>query len=176
MDVCAGEEKFVESAPDHLPPKPMSLHEFRRRRRPPRNINVEVKESTSSLDRLAVWITTHVGTMGFFLLIFVWTIAWLGWNFYAPPALQFDSPMGFVFWLFLSNLIQILLMPLIMVGQNVIGRHAEARAEHDLQINIKNEQEIEVILHHLEHQNEILVAMMQKLGVDIGAALARAKP
>jgi hypothetical protein len=29
--------------------------------------------------------------------------------------------MGFVFWLFLSNLIQILLMPLIMVGQNVIG-------------------------------------------------------
>ena len=66
-------------------------------------------------------------------------------------------------------------MPLIMVGQNVIGRHTEARAEHDLQINIKNEQEIEVILHHLEHQNEILLAMMRKLGVDIGEALAQVK-
>ena len=63
--------------------------------------------------------------------------------------------MGFVFWLFLSNLIQILLMPLIMVGQNIIGRHAEARAEHDLEINIKAEQEIEVILHHLEHQKPL---------------------
>jgi uncharacterized membrane protein len=158
-----------------VPHKPMSLHEFRKRRRPLRNINVEVREKLSGLDRLAVWITNHVGTMGFFLVIFGWTVFWLGWNLLAPPAWQFDPPMGFVFWLFLSNLIQILLMPLIMVGQNVIGRHAEARAEHDLQINMKNEQEIEVILHHLEHQNEILLAMMHKLGVDIGEVLSLTK-
>jgi uncharacterized membrane protein len=163
-------------AEEEQPHKPMSLHEFRRRhRRPLRSVNAQVKESTARLDRLAVWITTHVGTMGFFLIISLWTVAWLGWNWFAPPALQFDAPMGFVFWLFLSNLIQILLMPLIMVGQNVIGRHAEARAEHDLEINIKNEQEIEIILHHLEHQNEILVAMMKKLGVDITEALAHAR-
>jgi uncharacterized membrane protein len=105
----------------------------------------------------------------------VWTAVWLGWNFLAPERLQFDQPMSFVFWLFLSNLIQILLMPLIMVGQNIIGRHAEARAEHDLEINIKAEQEIEVILHHLEHQNEILMAMLQKLGGDVSQALAQAK-
>jgi uncharacterized membrane protein len=113
--------------------------------------------------------------MGFFLAIFVWTVVWLGWNFLAPEALKFDQPMSFVFWLFLSNLIQILLMPLIMVGQNIIGRHAEARAEHDLEINIKAEREIEVILHHLEHQNEILMAMLQKLGVNVSQALAQAK-
>jgi len=161
---------------ESVPHKPMSLHDFRRlHRKPLRNINAELKENTTPLDRLAVWITTHVGTMGFFLIILVWTVAWLGWNWLAPPALQFDAPMGFVFWLFLSNLIQILLMPLIMVGQNVIGRHAEARAEHDLQINIKNEQEIEIILHHLEHQNEILMAMMRKLGVDITEAITRAR-
>ena len=57
--------------------------------------------------------------------------------------------MGFVFWLFISNLIQILLMPLIMVGQNIQGRDAEARSAHDLEVNIKAEEEIEVILHHL---------------------------
>jgi uncharacterized membrane protein len=166
----------MENTHRELPPKPMSLQEFRKRhRRPLRNINVEMKEKLSRLDQLAVWITTHVGTMGFFLIVLGWTVAWLGWNWLAPPRLQFDAPMGFVFWLFLSNLIQILLMPLIMVGQNVIGRHAEARAEHDLQINIKNEQEIEVILHHLEHQNEVLTAMMKKLGVDITEALAQAR-
>ena len=147
--------------------KPMTLHEFRLRRRPLRNINVEMREKRSRLDRLALWITSHVGTMGFFLVIFAWTVIWLGRNLLAPDRYKFDPPMGFIFWLFLSNLIQILLMPLIMVGQNLLGQHAEARAEHDLEINIKAEQEIEVILHHLEHQNEILITMLSKLGVDV---------
>ena len=45
------------------------------------------------------------------------------------------------------------------------GRHAEARAEYDLEVNVKAEQEIEVILQHLEYQNAILIAMVEKLGV-----------
>jgi uncharacterized membrane protein len=145
------------------PHKPMSLAEFRKRRKPLRNVNQEVKEKLKPLDRLALWITTKVGTMGFFLIIFAWTVIWLGWNILAPKSLQFDPPMGFVFWLFISNLIQILLMPLIMVGQNIQGAHAEARATHDLDVNVKAEQEIEVILEHLEYQNAAILKMMQKL-------------
>ena len=75
--------------------------------------------------------------------------------------------MGFVFWLFISNLIQILLMPLIMVGQNLQDRYAEARAESDLEVNVKAEQEIEIILHHLEYQNSILIAMVEKMGITL---------
>jgi uncharacterized membrane protein len=105
--------------------------------------------------------------MGFFLIIFGWTAIWLGWNLLAPAAWQFDPPMAFVFWLFISNVIQILLMPLIMVGQNVQGTHAELRAEHDLEVNVKAEHEIEVILRHLEYQNAILIAMLGKLGVSV---------
>ncbi len=163
----------MQNASDAQPLRPMSLHEFRKRRRPVRNINLEMRERLSGLDRVAVWITRHIGTMGFFLLVVAWTILWLGWNFWAPERWKFDPPMGFVFWLFLSNVLQILLMPLIMLGQNIIGKHAEARAEHDLEINIKAEQEIEVILHHLEHQNEILMAMLKKLGVEVGEVLAQ---
>jgi uncharacterized membrane protein len=75
--------------------------------------------------------------------------------------------MGFVLYLFICNVIQILLMPLIMVGQNLQGMHSEARAEHDLEVNIKAEQEIEVVLQHLEYQNQILMKMVEKLGVDV---------
>lgn len=148
--------------------KPLSLEEFRQhlRRKPPRNVNKEFAKNLSRLDRFAVFITERVGTIGFFLIIFVWTVVWLGWNILAPKELQFDPPMGFVLWLFISNLIQILLMPLIMVGQNLQGRHAEVRAENDLEINIKAEQEIEVIIQHLEYQNEILITMMEKLGCE----------
>ena len=65
--------------------------------------------------------------LGFFIIIFACTAIWRGRNWLAPAALQFDPPMAFVFWLFISNVIQILLMPLIMVGQNVQGTHAELR-------------------------------------------------
>ncbi|MGH6971434.1 MAG: DUF1003 domain-containing protein, partial [Caulobacteraceae bacterium] len=64
-------------------------------------------------------------------------------------------------------------MPLIMVGQNLQGAHAEARAEHDLDVNVKAEKEIELILQHLEYQNEILKSMVDKLGVDVRAGLAK---
>jgi uncharacterized membrane protein len=146
---------------------PPPVHELIRRRAPLKNVHQQVREKISPLDRLACWITQNVGTMGFFLAILVWTILWLGWNLLAPPKYQFDPPMGFVFWLFISNLIQILLMPLIMVGQNIQGLHSELRAENDLQVNIKAEQEIEIILRHLEYQNSILIAMVTKLGVDV---------
>lgn len=145
----------------------MSLAEIKRRRRPLRDVNKETKEKLTRLDRLAVWITTRVGTMGFFLIIFTWTAFWLGWNLLVPIEMQFDAPMGFVFWLFISNLIQILLMPLIMVGQNIQGHHAETRAEIDLEINLKAEQEVEVILRHLEYQNDMLLAIAQKFDLDL---------
>src|SRR5277367_2500007 len=153
--------------------KPLSLEEFKKRRGRPRDVNKEFTEQLSGMDRFAMWITERVGTIGFFLIIFVWTVLWLGWNLLAPKGLQFDPPMGFVFWLFISNLIQLLLMPLIMVGQNIQGRHAEARAENDLEVNIKAEQEIEVVLHHLEYQNAILIAMTEKLGCSVGEAVGK---
>src|SRR5450631_1829799 len=145
--------------------KPLSFAEFSKKRKPLRNINKELSEKLSTLDKLAYWITNLVGTMSFFLVVFIWTVVWLGWNLLAPKDLQFDPPMGFVFWLFISNLIQLLLMPLIMVGQNIQGRHSEIRADHDLDVNVKAEKEIEVVLQHLEYQNSILMAMVQKLGV-----------
>jgi len=146
-----------------------------REQRPLKNTYQETMANLNRLDRVAVAITENVGTMGFFLLIFVWTVFWLSWNFFAPHQLQFDPPMAFVFWLFISNMIQILLMPLIMVGQNIQGRHAEARAEHDLEVNIKAEQEIEVILRHIEQQNDLLAAMLERQGVKIDEVLKAAQ-
>ncbi|MDR3512390.1 MAG: DUF1003 domain-containing protein [Caulobacteraceae bacterium] len=148
------------------PSKPTSLEAIRKRRKALRDVNKEAADKLSPLDKLALWITARVGTMGFFLVIFTWTVLWLGWNLLAPKALQFDPPSAFVFWLFISNLIQIMLMPLIMVGQNLQGRHSELRAENDLEINVKAEKEIEAILQHLEYQNAMLLEMVGKLGCD----------
>jgi uncharacterized membrane protein len=115
----------------------------------------------SRLDRVAMMITKSVGSMRFFILILAWTSLWLGWNLLAPPRLRFDPPMGFIFWLFISNVIQLLLMPLIMVGQNVLARHAEARSQHDFEINLQAEAEIQLVLHHLEYQSALLTDLSE---------------
>jgi len=55
-----------------------------REQRPLKNTYQETMANLNRLDRVAVAITENVGTMGFFLLIFVWTVFWLSWNFFAP--------------------------------------------------------------------------------------------
>lgn len=97
------------------------------------------------LNRLALWITERVGTMMFFIIIFAWTVTWLLWNMFAPKALRFDPFPGFVLWLFISNMIQLFLMPLIMIGQNLQGRGAEERAKNDYKVNRQAEKEIQQI-------------------------------
>lgn len=102
-------------------------------RRPPQGAppNQAVIEDFSALDRLAVRITDRVGTMSLFPVIFAWTVLWVGCNVPASkvPALHwhaFDPFPAFVAYLLFSNVIQIWLMPLLMVGRNMQGRHSEA--------------------------------------------------
>lgn len=100
------------------------------------------KASLSKPELFALKLTEKVGTFGFFLIILTWTILWLGWNMIAPYSLRFDPYPAFVLWLFISNMIQIFLMPLIMIGQNLQSKHAEIRAESDYQVNIKAENDV----------------------------------
>ncbi len=139
----------------------LSLEELRKKFAPVHNINAGHKKELATLDKLALWITNHVGSMNFFFLIFVWTVAWLGWNTLAPSSMRFDPFPAYVLWLFISNMIQIFLMPLIMIGQNLQSKHAELRAEEDFQINKKSETEVETILKHLENQNELILEILK---------------
>ena len=143
--------------------KPKTLSELKVLRKTIRNANIEAKQKLSALDKLALWITKNVGTMGFFFIIFIWTVVWLGWNWLAPKEARFDTYPAFVLWLFLSNVLQIFLMPLIMIGQNLLSDHAEVRAEADFEVNTKAELEIETILMHLENQNKIIMEILEKL-------------
>lgn len=140
-----------------------SLEEIRKEYKTPQNTNKVHRESLSSVEKLALFITQKVGTMGFFFIILGWTVAWLGWNMFAPTNFRFDPYPAFVLWLFISNLIQIHLMPLIMVGQNIQGKHAELRSEHDYQTDRKAEKEIETILLHLENQQKLILSILERV-------------
>ena len=140
-----------------------SFEELIKTNRPIRNVNSNHRKRLTKTNKLALWITEHVGSMGFFGIIFFWTIGWLSWNTLAPSHWRFDPYPAFVLWLFISNMIQIFLMPLIMVGQNLQSRHSEIRAEEDFAVNIKSENEIEIILKHLENQNEMILQILEHM-------------
>jgi uncharacterized membrane protein len=119
---------------------------------PVENTNEIHKKRMSSLDKIALAITRRVGSMGFFfaccaLVIIPLIVSSL------MPVVQYIS----------SGILQLILLPLIMVGQNLQGRHAELRAEHDFDTNVKAEKEIETILLHLEKQDEMMLEILKRI-------------
>src|ERR1019366_1243763 len=74
--------------------------------------------------RLAVWIGTHVGSMYCFYLFNV--IALLS----AKAAFQTHNLVPIVNWVS-SNWIQLILLPSIMVAQNIAQKGSDAKAEAD---------------------------------------------
>jgi uncharacterized membrane protein len=142
---------------------PISIQQIKDTHTASRNVNIRHRERLSKLDKLAVLITKKVGSMGFFMIVFTWSAVWLTWNTLAPLHLRFDPFPAFVLWLIISNMLQIFLMPLIMVGQNLQSRHSEIRAEEDYLINKKAELEIETILTHLENQDKLILQILARM-------------
>ncbi len=128
-----------------------------------RNMYILQKEHLTKTEKIAAWITEKVGTMGFFYLLVIWTVFWLGWNVVMPAGLRFDPFPAFVLWLFISNMMQLFLMPIVMIGQNLQGEHSETRAQADFELNLIAEKEIDTILIHLENQNEKILKILDQL-------------
>jgi len=126
-----------------------------------KNTNHIYKNELKASEKFAIWITDKIGTIGFFLVIFSWTIVWLSWNMFAPKHLRFDPYPAFVLWLFISNMIQIFLMPLLMVGQNLQAKRAEIRAENDFNVNIKAEKEIIMLLNEVKELKTIVSKLLE---------------
>jgi len=104
---------------------------------------------------LAVRITKIVGTM---YCAYVFTLIAL---VALPAAIQQGSPTVLVNWLS-SNFLQLVLLPIIIVGQNVISAAQDARAEADHEtltaLHQMSIQQIDI----LEGQNQILDLLRQK--------------
>ena len=82
--------------------------------------------------KLAIWITAGVGSMTCAWLFAALAVAGL------PTALQ-PGNIGFLFW-FSSDLLQLTLLSVIIVGQNIQGQAADARVAKILEdVNLMKE-------------------------------------
>ena len=127
----------------------------------PRNPRREVASTMSRQDQIALAITGAIGTM---YAVYVFATFMAGWMLLQVVSgkAAFD-PYPFAFLLFLGNIIQLLLMPLIMVGQNLQSRHAEARSEEEFRTVGKIFHDNETALAHLDAQDRELIRQTQLL-------------
>src|SRR6267143_1111730 len=106
---------------------------------------------------VAVRVTRIVGTM---YCAYVFTLVAL---VALPAAIEQGSPTVLVNWLS-SNFLQLVLLPIIIVGQNVISAAQDARAEADHEtltaLHEMSKQQIEI----LEGQNKILDFLQRRVG------------
>ena len=127
------------------------------------NPNDTFQESLKPSQKLALFVTEHVGTMGFFFIILSWTLFWLAWNILAPKGLKWDPYPAFVLWLIISNILQILLMPLLLIGQNIQGMRTDIRGEHDFETDERAEKEIKTVLLNFQKQEKLILQILDKV-------------
>jgi len=107
--------------------------------------------------RVGAAITRRVGTMWAVYLAFVFMVAWMVLAGFAWGPLHHIDPYPFAFLLFLGNIVQLLLMFVIMVGQQVLGAASDKRA-------VVTYQDAEAILHECLQMQEHLTAQDRALG------------
>lgn len=142
--------------------KDLTVAELLKLRKPIRNSFAVHKENISSAEKFAVWMSSHVGSLGFFLIVIIWTIFWLFWNIIGPQEFRFDPYPAFQTWVFIANVIQLSLMPMILIGQNIQSKASEVKENEEYELNVRQERELEAILLILEKQNKILDQLNKK--------------
>ncbi len=115
--------------------------------------------------RIAAWITKRVGSMWAFYAATLFQFGWIGLS--VVGVITFD-PYPFAFLLFLSSLAQLIFMFIIMVGQDVLGRGGDKRAQQTYL-------DAEAILHECARLQEHLTAQ-DKLIVNICGYIAEHAP
>ncbi len=112
----------------------------------PRNVNKLHKEQLAAAGinkRIAVGLTKRVGTM---------------WTAYSFAVLAIIGLFA-------------ILLPIIMVGQNVLGHHAELLAEEQYNTTKKTYADIESIMNHLDDQDASILKIVEKLEAQNGLIL-----
>ncbi len=135
----------------------------------PRNVNQLHKEMLSAAGinkRIAVGLTKRVGTM------------WTAYSFAVLAIIGLFAILGLlnpivallVAWLS-QTFIQLVLLPIIMVGQNVLGHHAELIADEQYHTTKKTYADIESIMKHLDDQDAQILKIVEKLEAQNGLIL-----
>ena len=143
-----------------MEPRQTPLHQYKKRPHIPQNTNaIHASEQAEQgiQSRIAVLLTRCTGTM---------------WTAYAFAGIGIGSLVGvftnntflaLLFGSISSYFLQLVLLPIISTGQNVLGRRAELQADETFRTTVSTYHDIEQIMQHLLAQDEELLKQRQLL-------------
>ena len=156
-------------AQKHPPTRALFRHEPHQHQ--PRNVNqIHATEQAGEgfNTRLAVALTKYTGTM--------WTAyVFAGIGIGSLVGVFTNSVfLGLLFGSISSYFLQLVLLPIIMTGQNVLGRKAELQADEQFNTTMSTYHDIEQIMQHLSaqdaellHHTKMLIHLLEQNGITL---------
>jgi hypothetical protein len=135
----------------------------------PRNVNeVQAQERLSLNDRIAVFVSANVGTM---ICAYIFAAIGIG---SLVGVLTNNTLLALLCGSLSSYFLQLVLLPVIMVGQNVQGRHSELLADEMFHTTMTTFHDIEQVMQHLSAQDaellrhaKMLEQLLEKSGISL---------
>ncbi len=121
----------------------------------PVDINKKHKENLSILDRSGLVITRAVGTMIAAILFTAIALVSL------PAAIKTHNAIIIIAWI-AQTFLQLVLLPIIMVGQNIQSKHAEALADEEYRTTKTTYKDLENLIRVNNQQLELLMRMTKE--------------
>lgn len=106
-----------------------------------KNVNEEMEEKLSPLQRVADWIAWFSGSMAFLLINGVWFTVWIAINTLPLGFAQFD-PFPFGLLTMIVSLEAIFLSCFVLISQNRQSEKDHIRSDIEYDVNVKAELEI----------------------------------
>jgi uncharacterized membrane protein len=144
--------------------------QYRHDHPPVRDINALHEEKMSLGQRVADRVATAVGSWPFIIIQSVLLLLWMFVNVYLavmihrhPGYLKAWDPYPFILLNLVLSFQAAYTGPVVMMSQNRQAEKDRLMAQNDYEINQKAEEEIEVIMEHLAHQDRLLLDAMKRL-------------
>ncbi len=132
------------------------------RTRVSRNVNEEMEEHSTPLQRVADWIAWFSGSMPFLIINAVWFIIWITLNEVPTGIPQWDQyPFGLL--TMIVSLEAIFLSCFVLVSQNRQAEKDRVRSDIEYEVNIKAELEVTHLHEKTDRIYENMLARFAKL-------------
>jgi uncharacterized membrane protein len=152
----------------HLPLGPAA--QYRHDHPPVRSVNEEVLQSMTLGQRIADRVAVSVGSWPFIIIQSLLLCVWMGFNVYLalmehnhPGFLKAWDPYPFILLNLVLSFQAAYTGPVVMMSQNRQTEKDRLVAQSDYEVNKKSEEEIEVIMKHLVHQDKLLLDAIARI-------------
>lgn len=132
------------------------------RTRVSRNVNEEVEEKLTVIQRVSDWLAWFSGSMPFLLLSTAWFVAWIVINTWHVGLPQFD-PYPFGLLTMIVSLEAIFLSIFVLISQNRQAEKDRVRSNIDYEVNVKAEMEVAYLHEKTDRLHEKMLEEFSKM-------------